>query len=202
MPKTRINNENYSQIPKVLSDDIILKDAPQTAGAPAGYGSVSEALSIITQSSTGWASYVDTQYTVGSPFSLSAGVNTNLPNNAGTIINSQIPSDIASFYTAGKITGRNGDGLAMQLFFFATPTTPNQYIDIWIDIGGAIGQLYRQTFSFPRGAGITRGIMYTLPAAYTLATWQANGGTVRVLSDAICTIYGITYNFARTHKAN
>lgn len=202
MPKTRINGENYSQLPKVVSDDIILKDIAQTAGAPAGYGSVAEALNMITQSSTGWASYVDTQYTVGAPFSISAATNTNLPNNAGTKIETQKPSDIASFYTAGKITGRSGDGLAMQLFFFATPTTPNQYIDIWIDIGSPIGELYRQTFSFPRGAGVTRGIMYTLPAAYTLGTWQANGGTVRVVSDAICSIYGITYNFARTHKAN
>ena len=150
---------------------------------------------------TGWASYVDTQYTSGSPFAVTANVDTSLPNNAGTIIDSQKPSDVPSFYTAGKITGRNGDGLAMQLFFFAVPTSVDQNIEIWIDIGAPVGQLYRQTFSFPKGVGQPRGIMYTLPAAYTLNTWQANGGTVRVRSNAACTIYGVTYNIVRTHKA-
>jgi len=200
--KTRINNENYSQVPRMVSDDIILKDLPNTAGAPTGYGSLASAISMTTETSSGWASYVDTQYTVGSPFSLSAATDTNLPNNAGTKIETQKPTDIASFYTAGKITGRNGDGLSMQIFFFAVPSAPNQYMDIWIDIGSPVGQLYRQSFSFPRGAGIARGIMYALPSAYTLNTWELNGGTVRVVSDASCSIYGVTYNFSRTHKAN
>lgn len=44
MSKTRINGENYSQLPRVISDDIILKDLPQTTGAPDGYGSVATAV--------------------------------------------------------------------------------------------------------------------------------------------------------------
>lgn len=40
--KTRINGENYTQLPRVVSDDIILKGLPQTTGAPDGYGDVSE----------------------------------------------------------------------------------------------------------------------------------------------------------------
>lgn len=42
--KTRINGENYSQIPRLVSDDIFLKGLPQTAGAPAGYGDLAEAV--------------------------------------------------------------------------------------------------------------------------------------------------------------
>lgn len=44
MSKTRISGENYSQLPRVISDDIILKDLPQTTGAPDGYGSVAAAV--------------------------------------------------------------------------------------------------------------------------------------------------------------
>lgn len=150
---------------------------------------------------TGWASHADTQYTQGSPFSVLANTDTNLPNNSGTVINSQKPTDITAFYSGGKIIGRNGDALAMQIFFYAVPTIVDQYIDIWIDIGAPIGVLYPQTFSFPKGTGQSRGIMYTLPAAYTLSTWQTNGGTVRVRSNGAMTIYGVTYNFVRTHKA-
>jgi len=42
--KTRINGENYTQLPRVVSDDIILKGLPQTAGAPDGYGDLGEAV--------------------------------------------------------------------------------------------------------------------------------------------------------------
>lgn len=148
----------------------------------------------------GWSSYVDTQYTVGAQFSVTANTDVNLPNNAGTVIETQKPTDITSFYADGKISGRNGDGLAMQLFFYATPTAIDQYIDIWIDIGSGV-KLYPQTSSFPKGTGQARGIMYTLPAAYTLGTWEANGGIVKVRSNAACTVYGMTYNFSRNSKA-
>jgi len=42
--KTRINGENYTQLTRMVSDDIILKGLPQTAGAPAGYGDLASAI--------------------------------------------------------------------------------------------------------------------------------------------------------------
>lgn len=42
--KTRINGENYTQLPRLVSDDIILKGLPNTPGAPAGYGDVRTAI--------------------------------------------------------------------------------------------------------------------------------------------------------------
>jgi len=42
--KTRINGKNYTQIPRLVADEIILKDLPNTAGAPAGYGDVATAV--------------------------------------------------------------------------------------------------------------------------------------------------------------
>lgn len=151
---------------------------------------------------TGWATYIDTQYpNSGAAFTLSADTDTTLPNNAGNKNESQKPSDITAFYDGSVITGRNGDNLDIMIYFKAVPSQLNQYIDVWIDIGGAVGELYRQTFSFPRGAGVERGILYALPSAYTLDTWQANGGTVKVRSDASCSIYAINFNFDRSHKA-
>lgn len=44
--KTRINGENYTQLPRLVSDDIILKGLPQTAGAPAGYGGLASAIAV------------------------------------------------------------------------------------------------------------------------------------------------------------
>ena len=156
---------------------------------------------------TGWASYVDTQYTSGSPFSVLANTDTPLPNNAGTIIDSQKPTDITTFYDGTTITGRNGDALDFMIYFKATPSAINQSLDVYVDITGGTGtpanlaRLYEQTFSFPRGSGVERGILYALPSAYTLNTWQANGGVVYIRSDAALTLHSINYNFDRTHKA-
>lgn len=42
--KTRINGENYTQSPRLVSDDIILKGLPNTPGAPDGYGDLASAV--------------------------------------------------------------------------------------------------------------------------------------------------------------
>ena len=47
--KTRINGRNYTQLPRLVSDDVILKGIPQTAGAPGGYGDLATAVNRISQ---------------------------------------------------------------------------------------------------------------------------------------------------------
>lgn len=154
---------------------------------------------LVSISTTGWASYVDTMYTSGSPFSVSAGVTVPLPNNAGTIIDSQKPSDVVSFYQSGKITGRNGDNLDAMIYFTSVPSATNAELDIWVDIGGSIGAIYVQTIYF-RGTS-PKGVLYSLPSAYTGTTWEANGGTIYIKPSVNMQFYGMTYNFDRSHKA-
>lgn len=169
------------------------------------WGSIATALNsmfTVIFGRTGWASYVDTQYPdSANALTVPAGVATLLPNNAGTVIDSQKPTDVTAFYDNGIITGRNGDNLDIMIYFKAVPSVINQSVDIWVDIGGGIGELYRQTFSFPRGAGIERGILYALPSAYTLNTWEQNGARIYVQSDDAFDVYAINYNFDRSHKA-
>jgi hypothetical protein len=48
---------------------------------------------------TGWGVYNDTTYTTGSPFTVTAGAPKQaLPNNAGSKIETQLPTDVATFY--------------------------------------------------------------------------------------------------------
>jgi len=217
---------------------------------------------------TGWASYVDNDYTSGSPFVVTSGSTVDLTNRARTIVDSQIPSDIKTFYcpaqltvssvsgtfvegetitggtsgatgtlkeiatldyritnltglftvsetitggTSGAtatvdvnrnaiITGRNGDNLDIMIYFKALPSSTNAELEIWVDIGGSIGELYKQTIYF-RGA-TEKGVLYTLPSAYTLGTWEANGGEVKIKAiGANFDIYNINFNFDRSHKA-
>ena len=162
---------------------------------------INATIDIVDQQS-GWATYKDTVHVdAGTAFTIPANTDTNFPNNAGSVIDSQKPSDIATFYNGTVITGRNGDNLDMMFYFKAVPSAVNQWFEIWVDIGGTVGELYRQDFVFPRGSGIERGIMYSLPSAYTLGTWETNGATVKCRSDAALDVYQINYNFDRSHKA-
>jgi len=217
---------------------------------------------------TGWASYVDTQKTVGTPLALVAGVDTALRVRANTVIDSQLPVDIKTFYVSGRlivtsvtgtfvegetltggtsgatavikeiylatefglvnyignftgtetitggtsgatasfsslsdgyVTGRNGDNIDIMLYFKVLPSAINSEIDVWINIGGAVGELYRQTIYF-RGA-TEKGAMYTIPSGYTLGTWEANGGVIYLKSSVNMNIYGVNLNLDRSHKS-
>ena len=166
-------------------------------------------VSDIISSTSGWATYTDTQYTLASPLTVAANTVTKLPNNGLSKIETQMPSDVTAFYDTStqKILGRNGDGLGMSIFFIAVPSAANQSIDAYIDITGGTGtpaflsELYKQTFPFPKGAGVGRGILFDVTAAYTLDTWEANGGDFYVESSSSFDVYGIIFNFVRTHKA-
>lgn len=156
---------------------------------------------------TGWAQYTDTQYTAGSPFSVTANTDTIVPNNAGNTLDSQKPSDITTFYDGTVITGRNGDGLLLTIDFIVVPTNANTtFIEVWLDITGGTGtplnlaNLYRTSFSFPKGTGVSRAVNLTA-AAYTLNTWQTNGAVVKVRANGACDIYEARYITHRTHKA-
>lgn len=150
---------------------------------------------------TGWASYIDTQYTNLSPFTLLANTDTKVPNNAGTKVETQKPIHVTTYWdeVTQKITGRNGDGLDIMLYWVGIPSAQNAELDVWIDIGGAVGELYRQTFLF-RGTN-QKGILYSLPSAYTLNTWEANGGDIYMRSSVNMDMYGFTFNFDTSHKA-
>lgn len=217
---------------------------------------------------TGWASYVDTQKTIGTPLNLVAGVDTPLRVRANNIIDSQLPNDVKTFYVAGKlvvtsvtgtfvegetitggtsgatavikekysatqfglvnyignftgtetitggtsgatasyssitngfVTGRNGDSIDLMVYFKCVPSAINSEIDVWVNIGGAVGELYRQTIYF-RGTS-EKGAMYTIPSGYTLGTWEANGGVIYLKSSVNMQVYGVNLNLDRSHKA-
>lgn len=152
---------------------------------------------------TGWADYVDRVYTSASPFQLTANVKVNLPNNAGTTLEFQKPLDVPTFYNPAtlKILGRNGDGIGIVIEFKVRPTA-NQTtrISVAIDIGGAVGEIYKRDFITSKGVGVEHYYLSSF-SGYTLGTWQANGGLVKIVSDFPADIYDIRYVIHRTHKA-
>lgn len=130
-----------------------------------------------------------------------------LLNLSGTFTNGETVTGGTSGATAtissnkkALITGRNGDNLDIMIYFKALPSATNAELEVWVDIGGSVGELYKQTIYF-RGA-TEKGVLYTLPSAYTLNTWEANGGIIYVKPiGANFDIYNINFNFDRSHKA-
>lgn len=151
---------------------------------------------------TGWADYTDGVYTTGSPLSLTAGTKITLYNNATTIRNSQIPIDVDSFYsrTDSTILGYDGDGLNVLIEFKVRPTTASvTKVTVTIDIGGAVGEIYPRDFILTKGNGVEHYYLSSF-SAYTLDTWEANGGKVKVVTDANAELYDLRYVLTRTHK--
>lgn len=111
-------------------------------------------------------------------------------------------SGVISTVSDGKITGREGDNIDFMIFFKAVSTNNDQWLDVWINIGGSIGELYRQTYTFPKGIGFERGILYSIPSGYTLDTWENNGATIYVRSSHTMNIVTpISINLDRSHRA-
>lgn len=158
---------------------------------------------------TGYASYVDDQYSSGSPFTVPANTDTVIPNNSGIVYDDHKPSDIEKLYDSvtGTFPGIDGDAWAAMIYLKAVPSVANQHVDIWIDITGGSGtpasfaDLYRDTKGFPRGSGVERGLLYTVPMGYNRSTWEANGGKIFIRSNAVLDIYGMTFNIAKFYRA-
>ena len=100
---------------------------------------------------TGWADYTDTAYTTGAPFTATDnGTAVALPNDKGSVNESQKPIDVVTFYDGTVITGRNGDGINITIDFKCRPngTGADPRLDVYLDIGGAIPPLYTRSFFF------------------------------------------------------
>lgn len=154
-------------------------------------------------SATGWENYTDTTYTSANPFTLTANDTVRFPLSCGSVINSQGPLGGQPMFdcTDSSIVGRNGDGIIYTIDFVAKPTSPSTTtLDVWIDIGGGVGILYDRLSTFPKGQNIERTIVVST-AAYTLDTWEANGGKIYIVANGACEIYNMRILLHRIHVA-
>ena len=152
-------------------------------------------------SSSGWGNYSDTVYTSGSPLSVLAATDTVLPNNKGSVIETYKQDNVTTYYDGTVVTGRTGDTIEFTVDLVAVPTSgAATYLEIWIDIGGGVGELYKRLITFPKGAGVERPVNFSVNG-YTLNTWEANGATVYVRSDGPVNLYNIRYVIERSQYA-
>lgn len=152
---------------------------------------------------TGWSNHNDNTYTEGSPFQPAADEWTAFDSADYTSLETQLPTDVTELFDKvnSLILGRNGDGINITIELTAKPTTANAtYLDTAIDIGGGVGRIYPRTLTFPKGQNVARTVSYSFNA-YTLDTWEANGGAIVFNPTAAIDIYGLRVILTRQHKA-
>lgn len=171
--------------------------------ASARAGTANENLTTLGQikSRDGWASYSTTAYTNASPFTVAPNTTVTLPNNANNSITSDLPLGVTAFYngTTNKITPvAVGDAYTVNVRFKARTTMNNDYLTLFIDIGAGT-QINAEAKQFLKGANTEQAFSFTMPI-FTLATFVANGGEIKVSSNSgTISIYDVTFYINRNY---
>lgn len=150
---------------------------------------------IVRNSESIWADYTDTTYTDASPLSLTASNKITLFNNADVIRDGFLPDHIDSLYSRSDSTilGKNGRSMLLTIEFKIRPTTAsNTKVTVAVDIGGSVGELYPRDFIMTKGNGVTHYYLSSF-GAYTLDTWETNGGKVKIEVDAAAELFDLRY---------
>lgn len=163
-----------------------------------GYILTSDANGVATWSPNGLGgiSYVDTTYSLASPYTVASVTETIIPFFWDSIGNNGLPSSVDSLFSRADTTiiGKTNRWMSMTFYFKAEGSATNQWIDVWLDLGGAVGERYRITFSMPKGMGVERSVIYNIAAMYNAGTWETNGAKMYIESNATLDIYDMILN--------
>lgn len=156
----------------------------------------------------GWANYVDSVYTSVSPLLLNAGngytAALTIDGLGGGSTSAQWPAGVAEPWntTTNKLVAtEDGSKYTYRLEFKAQDGAQSVLLDVFIDIGGAIGEISRRSVSVAKGASVETSVeIYS--SYFTGATFVTNGGTINVATDGeTMSIWDIQLLIEKTYKA-
>lgn len=159
-------------------------------------------INIVQLNHRGWEQVTDTQYTQSSRLNLAKNVRTLLPNNAGSIINSQIPDAVITFWnpSTSKFTpDRVGDFYSLRLSFKTTANKNNAQGTLELDIGGSQGVIWSTDVAYTKGANTIIDVTKTIPI-YTLNTFIVNGGEFYFTCSESATLFDINLVVFRAYR--
>lgn len=152
---------------------------------------------------TGWAYYVDSTYTSGSPLAITAATRTKLTIDGlgATTDITQLPSGVSAFWdtTSNKITpALLDDSYDVRLKFTILPTGAGPYVDIEFDIGGGVGVVAADTRSLVKGA-VAAVVTFPVPL-FAKSTFISNGCEIYLTPNNNSSVYDIELMVTRTHR--
>lgn len=153
---------------------------------------------------TGYATYNDTQYTIGNPLVVGAGVTVDFPNNAAVSLTDQLPVGVASLYNGTRlISDDNRAAYMIRITFTIANSSQTGSFELDADISaagdGSIPILSRTT-ALARGANTPQPVSYT-EMYFSRDTFVANGALLQFTSiTGTSSVYDINYVIAKIHK--
>lgn len=153
---------------------------------------------------TGWAAYEDTEYTTASPLTLATGTRIALPNNAGSVNESQLPEDMVTFYDEGtnRIFSTVGSDFIITVRLKARPLNEVATwfkLELQTGIGGDSEVIEIQQQTFPWGV-LQDNVVNLTFSGFALTAFANSGAYLFVTADGPVEIYDISYVIKRTHK--
>lgn len=147
---------------------------------------------------TGWVEYIDNQYNTSNRLTVNSLQ--ALPNNAASIRGQEKPVDIIDFYNGTHVLAREaGDSIGIRIRFDAEPQATNTYCEMYMDIGGAVGQLPMRLITFPKGQGVEQIVTFT-NVEYQLDTWKEHGGIIEMECSNDVEIWDIQTTISMIHR--
>lgn len=155
---------NYAQIPDGISAGDYLRW---------------DGTSLVAVQPQGWAQYFDD----AAPQVLVAATPATLSINSGSVVDSQKPSDVSTFWdaTGNIIVGRNNEVCTFTVSFTFTPSDAvASNITADVDVGGVTGVI--RSFSFDVTTSTARDVVFEVTAPMQ-SDWVANGAKITVEAD-------------------
>ena len=157
---------------------------------------------------TGWAQYIDGEYTSGSPLSVNNSkvqITVNPTIGAGSKIETYLPAGVGEFWddTNNRIQAqKEGDAYTVRLNFTGDPAGVSDFGQIIFDIGDGAPDIpiATRTVSFAKATATT---VSTTTSLFSLSTFVANGCKIYFdTSDSgdNVDIYDISVVITRTHS--
>lgn len=130
----------------------------------------------------GWASYTDTAKTLAVPQLVLQGTSAAIQNNAAVKLDAELPSGVTSLYdpvTNKILPPEAGDSFTGYVRIKASANGMDAWMSFGVDIGGPIGEIFTQTFNFPKGAGVYHDFTFPI-TGWMSDVFKANGGVPTV----------------------
>jgi hypothetical protein len=164
--------------------------------------SPTEFASTLNTGSDGWAFIQDGAYNSTSPFLISAGARTKLPNNAaGTLTNYiNAPANATTWWDKINYVfhpSKQGEFYTFKLNFQLVPSANNKNIVLETDIGTG-NSPFSQSYALPKGAGLVNKFSIPIPMAIGQAAFNS-GIVFYITCDCDASVYGINLTIVRDY---
>ena len=149
----------------------------------------------------GWVRYQDSQYTSGSPLSLSDETPVTLTNNGNTKTKSDPTQEYYDTATQKLIASNLNDVYIITIEFkSATPNTQNCHLDLWFENGGSLLENLNVSLAYYKGNATTQ-TFHNVFQYYIDQSFINNGGNIKIQSHGnSATVWDIQYFIQKTQS--